>query len=153
MLIRTQFETLIDYHFLTSDRLLTAAAVALPETAAAVREKMEHVLRADAGYRLSMLTGKRPLRSITAEFSDIPSLQAGFQTERAAWEDFLNVLTDAELTGDIVVATGNRDLEIARWRLIQQVILHGMQHHAECAQLLTAAGESPGDIDFIFYRR
>jgi uncharacterized damage-inducible protein DinB len=42
--------------------------------------------------------------------------------------------------------------EIPRWRILQHVALHGMQHHAELAQLLTAAGQSPGDIDFIFYR-
>jgi uncharacterized damage-inducible protein DinB len=41
---------------------------------------------------------------------------------------------------------------IPRWRIIQHVILHGMQHHTELAQLLTAKGQSPGDIDFIFFQ-
>jgi len=34
---------------------------------------------------------------------------------------------------------------------LQHLILHGMQHHTEIAQLLTLKGQSPGDIDFIFY--
>lgn len=38
------------------------------------------------------------------------------------------------------------------WRVLQHLIMHGMQHHSELAQLLTNEGKSPGDIDFIFYR-
>ncbi|MCA9871854.1 MAG: hypothetical protein KC487_15925 [Anaerolineae bacterium] len=38
------------------------------------------------------------------------------------------------------------------WRVLQHLILHGMQHHTELAQLLTAEGQSPGDIDLLFYR-
>jgi uncharacterized damage-inducible protein DinB len=38
-----------------------------------------------------------------------------------------------------------------RWRVLQHLVLHGMQHHSELAQLLTAKGQSPGNIDFIFY--
>jgi uncharacterized damage-inducible protein DinB len=39
-----------------------------------------------------------------------------------------------------------------RWRVLQHLALHGMQHATEIAQLLTVKGQSPGDIDFIFYR-
>ena len=38
------------------------------------------------------------------------------------------------------------------WRVLQHLILHGMQHHAELAQLLTAKGQSPGNLDFIFFQ-
>ncbi|HXF60224.1 MAG TPA: hypothetical protein VNK95_01325 [Caldilineaceae bacterium] len=37
------------------------------------------------------------------------------------------------------------------WRVLQHLVLHGMQHHTEIAQLLTTKGESPGDIGFIFF--
>ncbi len=33
-----------------------------------------------------------------------------------------------------------------------QLVLHGMQHHAELALMLTQKGKPPGDIDFIFYK-
>ncbi|MFN8458639.1 MAG: hypothetical protein U0401_28965 [Anaerolineae bacterium] len=38
------------------------------------------------------------------------------------------------------------------FRQTQHLILYGMQHQTELAQLLTAKGRSPGDIDFIFFR-
>jgi uncharacterized damage-inducible protein DinB len=38
-----------------------------------------------------------------------------------------------------------------RWRILQHLVLHGMQHHTEIAHGLTVKGHSPGDIDFIFF--
>jgi uncharacterized damage-inducible protein DinB len=40
---------------------------------------------------------------------------------------------------------------LPRWRVLQHLALHAMQHETEIAHLLTLAGRSPGDIDFIFY--
>jgi hypothetical protein len=40
---------------------------------------------------------------------------------------------------------------LLRWRIVQHLVLHGMQHHTEITQLLTAQGQSPSDIDFILY--
>lgn len=38
---------------------------------------------------------------------------------------------------------------IPLWHMMMQVATHGMQHRAEVAQALTAAGESPGELDYI----
>jgi uncharacterized damage-inducible protein DinB len=38
------------------------------------------------------------------------------------------------------------------WRILQHVILHGMQHASEIAKRLTEFGHSPGNIDFIYFQ-
>jgi uncharacterized damage-inducible protein DinB len=40
-------------------------------------------------------------------------------------------------------------LKIPLWHVMMQVVMHSMQHRAEVAQALTAAGESPGEMDYI----
>ena len=40
-------------------------------------------------------------------------------------------------------------LAIPLWHVMMQVVMHSMQHRAEVAQALTAAGESPGELDYI----
>ena len=50
-----------------------------------------------------------------------------------------------------MVASNGQVGMIPRWRILSHVVLHGMQHSAEIAELLTLKGQSPGDIDFIFY--
>jgi hypothetical protein len=40
---------------------------------------------------------------------------------------------------------------IPRWLVLHHLLLHGMQHHAELAQLPTLQARSPGDMDFIFH--
>lgn len=37
--------------------------------------------------------------------------------------------------------------------IFTQLAFHGMQHRAECAQILTVLGHSPGNIDYIVYVR
>ena len=38
-----------------------------------------------------------------------------------------------------------------RWQLLLQCMTHGVSHRSEAAALLTAYGQSPGDLDFFFY--
>lgn len=37
--------------------------------------------------------------------------------------------------------------------IFTQLVLHGMQHRAECALMLTSLGHSPGNLDYITYLR
>jgi len=37
--------------------------------------------------------------------------------------------------------------------ILAQVMLHGVQHRAELAAMLSGAGHSPGDLDYIFFLR
>jgi uncharacterized damage-inducible protein DinB len=37
------------------------------------------------------------------------------------------------------------------WQTIVHVINHDTQHRSEAAQLLTAYGQSPGDLDISYY--
>jgi uncharacterized damage-inducible protein DinB len=60
-------------------------------------------------------------------------------------------LDDAALESEAVLRSGGRTMRVAHWRVLQHLVLHGMQHHAELAQLLTAVDRSPGDLDFIFF--
>ena len=39
----------------------------------------------------------------------------------------------------------------AFWQMLAHVVNHGTQHRSEAAALLTEAGQSPGDLDMIFF--
>ena len=61
-------------------------------------------------------------------------------------------LDEDQIGGEIELQAGpDRVFRFGRWQVLYHVVLHGMQHHAEIAALLTDQGLSPGDIDFIFY--
>ena len=42
-------------------------------------------------------------------------------------------------------------LHLPMWQTLTQVMLHGIQHRAEAAVLLTRAGRSPGNLDYILW--
>jgi uncharacterized damage-inducible protein DinB len=154
-------QTLFAYHWDTASRLLDGASrlsrAELTENPGygrgSIHEVFFHILRADHAWRIGLQTGSRPAGLEAASFPDLDALRAGFTSERKEWQSFLEVLTEDELQSDISLTDrrGN-PLQLPRWRILQHVLLHGMQHHAELAQLLTAKGQSPGDIDFLFYR-
>jgi uncharacterized damage-inducible protein DinB len=161
MAVRSQFQTLFAYHFHTTSRLLDCAA-RLSENAyrahpgyghGALHDLFFHLLRADRGWRTALETGRQSAGIQSEEFPDLAALRAGLAAEQAAWQALVDGLTDEQSAGDVELINWRGDrLTMPRWRILQHLVLHGMQHHAELAERLTAAGQPPGDIDFIFYR-
>ena len=160
MSIQTQYQTLFAYHWNTNSRILAGVAH-LDEAAfragtvygrGSIHGLLFHILNADRSWRLALETGQQA-ESLPAEtYRELASLRAGFEAEQQAWEVLLGAFTpdEIEAVAELTNRRG-RTFPIPRWRVLQHIILHGMQHHTELAQLLTEHGHSPGDIDFIFY--
>jgi uncharacterized damage-inducible protein DinB len=104
-------------------------------------------------WRSGLETGKRLSPIKPEDYPTLESLKTGFQQEQAAWQVLMDKLSDEEIEGDVHLTTRSGEIvDIPRWRILQHLVLHGMQHHTELAHLLTLKGRSPGDIDFIFFK-
>jgi uncharacterized damage-inducible protein DinB len=160
MTSQSQFLNLFAYHFDTTLSLLSLAG----KLEAALLEKdpgygrgsimgiFTHLLSADRGWRIGLETARQTRPIDPDQVFDIPLLQSEFEKEAAAFAAFLGSTNDGLLAADIDLTTfRGHSRSFPRWRILQHLLLHGMQHHAELAQLLTVAGHSPGDLDFIFY--
>jgi uncharacterized damage-inducible protein DinB len=160
MFSKTLFQTLVSYHWHTQARLLDCAGrlsqadyFANPGYGhGSIHDLFYHLLRATRNWRIGLETGQRPQPLPKEDFPDLASIRAWADSERQAYAALLERLTPAEIEGELRLTDrhGNTST-IPRWRILEHVILHGMQHHSEIAQLLTLKGQSPGDIDFILY--
>lgn len=157
---RSQFQILFPYHWHTASRLLDGAARLTQADYTdnpgyghgSIQDVFFHVLRTDQGWRIGLQTGRQATAMKPEAFPDLKSLQAGFESERREWQMLLEELGEEEVQREMTLTNWRGDvLVLPRWRILQHVILHGMQHHAELAQLLTAKGQGPGNIDFLFY--
>lgn len=158
---KDQIQVLFDFHWHTMKRIMERAARLSADDYrqnpgyghGSVHELLFHLLRTDQSWRMALQTGKQLAAIKAQDYPDLGALQAGFEDEEQAWQALLDELAAEQIEGDIELTSWRGDrYTFPRWRILQHLVLHGMQHHTELAQLLTAYGHSPGDIDFIFYR-
>lgn len=160
MSLNRHYALLFEYHFSLNQKLLNLTHELSP---ALLNEEQayghgslpgifDHLLRTDRSWRLALETGRQVPEPNPGDYAQIPSLSAGFDAERMDWKRLIVSLDDITIGGQIeLISTRGKVFQFEYWRILQHVILHGMQHHSEIARLLTELGESPGNIDFIFY--
>ena len=161
MFSKTQFSTLFAYHWHTTQQLI-AKAKNLSEADqhddsgyahGSVYDLFFHLLQTDRGWRIGLESGKQQSGIQKEDVPDLAALQAEFEREAAAWQAHLDGYSAEEIEGTVdLVNWRGEQMTFSLWRILQHLILHGMQHHAELAQLLTEKGHSPSSIDFVFYR-
>ena len=161
MSAKDQYLTLFDYHWDTTSSMLKCAAE-LDETRyklhhgfghGSIHDLLIHLFRADQSWRIGLETGKQITEVDAETYPNLEAVSIGFASERAAWTRLIEGYSSDEIMGEIELTSRRGELYTFKlWRVLQHLIMHGMQHHSELAQLLTNEGKSPGDIDFIFYR-
>jgi uncharacterized damage-inducible protein DinB len=149
---KEHIQTLFAYHWGITGQMIEGAGKLSPEEYGPLHDILFHLLRVDYSWRHALESGQQPKALESEGFPTRESLVAGFAAERLAWEALLEGLSDEEIAEEMLVRRySGQQASIYRWRMLHQVLMHGMQHHAELAQLLTEKGHSPGNIDFIFY--
>ena len=156
----TQFQTLFAYHWHTTDRLITCATHLDEQDYrenpvyghGSIHDLLFHLLRTNAGWRGALQTGKQLAPLNAEDYPSLDALQAGMAQEQAAWDNLLARWDAADLQAEMDLTNWRGEVvRFTRWHILQHVILHGMQHHSELAQLLTNKGQSPGNLDFLFF--
>ncbi len=161
MFIKNQFSTLFEYHWHTNQQLI-ACAEALKEadyyrkpenSPGSIHELLFHILRADHGWLKAFETGQQQSPIDEKDYPNLVTLKAGFESKQKSWQALLDSLTEDQIKAKITLTRINGDeMAFLRWQLLQHVVIHGMQHQSEIAQLLTSFDQSPGNIDFLFFK-
>jgi len=158
---QTDVAAQIDYLYWLRDRILGKAAQLEPNawtasdtvTSRDLRATLVHELDVELSWR-ERLRGARPdaWRDVVLapdDFSTLESLEACWRIDQAEMRSWLDALDDGALAAPIQVN------ELWGYSLsihLLHVIDHGIQSFSEAAVLLSAAGHSPGDLDFLdFY--
>lgn len=146
----TGLRELYDHHaWATGVVLARAAELPSARTDGPARDALAHILTAERFWLAHWRGEERP------DWRDLRRLPAAASAERwpllqALTRAFLADLDDAALERILSLRTpiGQRE-GIPLWQMVTHVIQHGAQHRAEAAALLTAAGHSPGELDYI----
>ncbi len=153
--------TLYSYDANATTKIFEAAAALSPEqleqsmpghSHGGILSTLFHMLRAMTFWRSSFDGDRVRVVLNPADFQTLDSVYARWREESAKMRAYVDGLNEEQIAEAHVLNRPNAgEQRIVTWHMLQQVALHGMQHRAECAAMLTALGRSPGDLDFIYF--
>lgn len=157
----SEITTLFDYNSWATAKILQTAARLEPEQfvvaphahSGDLRSILLHTLSVERLWRIRLATGSTPEHLRPEDFPTIATLQQHWGEEQHAMRAYLATLDDDMLEASIQFRRFSDKLTppFIRWHLLLQCLTHGVAHRSEAAALLTAYGQSPGDLDFFFY--
>jgi uncharacterized damage-inducible protein DinB len=159
--LQSRYRVLFSYRWETCIKLIELAGNLSEESYrenpgyghGSIHELLFHLLRADHVWRTAIETKTQPDRLKIEDFTNITAIMNGFINEQKKWKDLLGKMKPNEYDQNIELITAKGDnFSIVCWKVLEHIIIHGIQHCTEISQILTRKGYSPGDIDILFYK-
>lgn len=153
---KAELLTLINHMYWVNGRLLDAAGRlgtaaflgAAGGTTRDLRATLVHELDVEWSWRLNLQgrfdEDEEELRP--ENYPDVRTLHEHWRRDEAEMRAWLESLTDERLEAR-TTSRLSRDRR-PMWQYLMHIVLHAAQQQADAATLLTAAGESPGEIGF-----
>jgi uncharacterized damage-inducible protein DinB len=117
--------------------------------AQSIHESLVHVLGADWRWFHRWRGAPLPPRFVAADWPTVDAIRAKWAELIPLRAAYLAGLGEDDLRGTIQFSTGERTHELTRWQGLVHCANHGTQHRSEIAAMLTDAGHSPGDLDYL----
>jgi uncharacterized damage-inducible protein DinB len=117
-----------------------------------LRGTLVHTLFAEWIWRLRWQGSPSNFRFKPDDFPTFASLKTRWLEEESRLMEFVAGLTEKQLKVefDYISTEGNPHRRVL-WEAMVHLVNHGTQHRTEAAAMLTAMGQSPGDIDLIVF--
>lgn len=132
----------------TNEQFLTGAS--FPH--GGLRGTLTHALFAEWIWRHRWEGTSPVIRLKPEDFPRFESLRARWMDEEKLLMSFVDKVTDEKLNSHFLyTATDGSPYERILWHTMLHLVNHGTQHRSEAAALLTDFGQSPGDIDFVYF--
>lgn len=150
-----EIRLLFDYSYSATGRVLDAAGrltteqfTSAPplEGAHSLQRILVHMLNNERGWREGLRTrGADDAPDLDpADFPDVATLSAAWKADEEPMRAWLGALDDADMNAEVFEG---RPL----WQFLTHVVNHATQHRSEAAMVLTHWGQSPGDLDLVYY--
>ncbi|MDX1413275.1 MAG: DinB family protein [Candidatus Promineifilaceae bacterium] len=119
-----------------------------------LQQVLAHMVRVERIWRLLARDGKLNPQDLPSEgelviVDDIVDFAVGEEQEMRA---YLANLSPEDLAEEMVITRWDGvQVTMTRWHMLVHLAMHSMQHRSEASVLLTQYGQSPGDLDFLFF--
>jgi len=156
----TDLAALFSHLYFVRDRVLAAAdapGVVLvdpsPPTERDLRATLVHELDVEWSWRVRLASNDRTRFSESdeeldpADFDDIDAIRAHWAADEEEMRDWLTTLGPSDMDGPCLTETTGAGHPF--WYHLQHVYSHALQQFADAATLLSATGNSPGELDFL----
>lgn len=156
--ISKQFE----YNYWANGRIFEKAALVSTDDMQTVsivegrslQQVMAHMVRIEKVWRLLARDGEIDPSQLPSEemLGTVEAMQKFAAQEEKEMRAMLLSLSEDELTEQINITRWDGvQVGMTRWHMLVHLATHSMQHRTEAAVLLTQYGQSPGDLDFLFF--
>jgi uncharacterized damage-inducible protein DinB len=156
----TDIAALFDHVYFVRDRILAVADTPgipfvdpSPPTERDLRATLVHELDVEWSWRIRLAGTDRTAFSADDEdleavdFPDVAAIRERWATDEAEMRSWLALLSEADLEGPCRTESSGPGHPF--WFHFQHLYSHAIQQFADAAVLLTAAGRSPGELDFL----